>query len=524
MYKKISFLLFFNILLVGAELDYGQVFTDDTEFFGRVLANKILLDDPHSTVVFGRDGVQHNVPSCQVKDVCPKAIIENLKDNSDLINALNQITIIGCGYVGLTMAALFSEVVPKIICFDINQEKINSLKYQKIPIFEPGLSELLFEANTSHHLIFTDNFLDAMQSNIFFICVPTPSDKNGHCDCTYLFKAFDNILDNCDIDEEKIICVKSTVSPGTMEKLCGRLKKSNHNNIHLVYNPEFMREGSALYDVRHRNPVVLASKSQDALQTIEFMYLKMLSSTPYVNFIKTNFASAEMIKYAWNSFSAIRLAYVNELALLCRKLGADIYHIIRGLALSEELLSTKDLVPGPGYGGSCLPKDTRGFAKILEYNGFDESMVHQAIRSNTKHISHLIDDICSYLDDSIEAKTVSLLGLSFKANTNDIRNSPALLIIDALQKKGITIKAFDPKAADEMRSVFPQITYCSCPYEAVTDADCIVILTEWDEIKHLDLGRMANICRQKILIDTRNLFDVQDLKKWEYTYINMGKL
>ncbi len=165
-----------------------------------------------------------------------------------------------------------------------------------------------------------------------------------------------------------------------------------------------------------------------------------------------------------------------------------------------------------------------GIAKILEYNGFDESMVHQAIRSNTKHISHLIDDICSYLDDSIEAKTVSLLGLSFKANTNDIRNSPALLIIDALQKKGITIKAFDPKAADEMRSVFPQITYCSCPYEAVTDADCIVILTEWDEIKHLDLGRMANICRQKILIDTRNLFDVQDLKKWEYTYINMGKL
>jgi UDPglucose 6-dehydrogenase len=436
----------------------------------------------------------------------------------------SQITIVGCGYVGLTMAALFSEVESNIVCFDIDKKKIETLKNSKTPIFEPGLSELLFETSTSHHLRFTDNLLEAMQSNVFFICVPTPSNDNGHCDCTYLFKAFDDILEHCPVEGKKIICVKSTVSPGTMKKLHKRLDEADCNDIHLIYNPEFMREGSALYDVRYRNPVVLASTSEDALQMLESMYRKMLSSASCINFIKTDYASAEVIKYAWNSFSAIRITYVNELAFLCRKLGANIYPVIQGIALSEELLPTKKLLPGPGYGGSCLPKDTRGFSKIIEGQGMQESLVHQAIKSNANHVKQLIEDIFLFLDDFTQEQTVAFLGLSFKANTNDIRNSSAIPIIDALQKRGVLIKAFDPKANEEMKGLYPQVMYCSCPYEAATNADCIVALTEWDQIKHIDLGRIANICRSKVLIDARNLFDVEGLEKHGYRYINMGKL
>jgi UDPglucose 6-dehydrogenase len=337
-----------------------------------------------------------------------------------------------------------------------------------------------------------------------------------------LFQAFDDILNNTSKESLKIICVKSTVSPGTMAKLIKRLHETGRQDIDLAYNPEFMREGSALNDVLHRNPVVLASYSDYALKKLDGIYTRLLGSDK-VNFIKTNFETAEVIKYAWNSFSAIRIAYVNELALLSRKFGADISSIIRGLALSEELLPTKKLIPGPGYGGSCLPKDTTGFSRIIEQEGFSKSMVHQAIDSNKKHVDYLIDDIRSQLKDSGEGNTVTLLGLSFKANTNDIRNAPSINIIRSLLDQGVCVKAFDPKAMSEMKVMFPGVEYYDSPYNAIKNTDCIVVLTEWEEIINLNLTKASSLCRHKKIIDTRNLFNTQILHDLGFDYINMGK-
>lgn len=436
----------------------------------------------------------------------------------------DQITIIGCGYVGLTMAAFLSGGDSKVICFDIDENKILALNNKQNLIYEPGLNELLFNEGLGSHLTFTNNIVDSMSSDIFFICVPTPADALGDCDVRYIFKAFDAILNVEPSGRSKIICVKSAVSPGTLKRLRDRLNEASRDDVCLVYNPEFMREGSAINDIWYKNPIVLASDSIAAVEFIESIYRQIFPVDHPINYIKTNFETAEMIKYAWNSFSAIRLAYVNELALLSRKLGANVYTVIKGLALSEELLPTDCLVPGPGYGGSCLSKDTVSFSKFIEHNGFYDSMVHQAIRSNKKHINQLIEDICWLLGGQISNKKVAILGLSFKAHTNDIRNAPALKIIEVLLQKGFFLTAYDPKAADEMKKIYPRVAYYDCPYEAVRGADCVVVLTEWGGIKNLDLSQVADLCRTKNIFDARNLFEIEVLKKYGYRFINMGKI
>ena len=359
-----------------------------------------------------------------------------------------------------------------------------------------------------------------MDYEIFYICVATPITSNGTCDCSFLYSVFDDIVERCsDTDSFKIICVKSTVPPGTMRKLHEYLVKKKKHTIHLVYNPEFMREGSAIHDISN-NPIVLAGESLDAMQKIENMYNNFLNHT--ISVIKTNFETAEMIKYAWNSFSAIRIAYVNELALLCREFNADIQTVVQGLALSEHLLPTDTISPGPGYGGSCLPKDTVSFSTIMEEKGFSSSIIHRVIKSNKNHIARLIQDLFALLEVSEGQKIVTILGLSFKANTNDIRNAPSIDIIRALTEKGIIVKAYDPQAIHNMKELFPHIQYFDSPYEAIKDTDCIVVLTEWKEIKEIDFDKAALLCNKRVIIDTRNIYDTHMLKKHNFTYLNMG--
>ena len=253
-----------------------------------------------------------------------------------------------------------------------------------------------------------------------------------------------------------------------------------------------MREGSAIHDIYTNNPLVLAGESLDAIQKIENMYGNFLNHK--IKVIKTNFETAEIIKYAWNSFSAMRIAYVNELALLCRALNADISTVVQGLASSERLLPTDVLKPGPGYGGSCLPKDTLSFSKVMKDKGFSSSIIHQVIKSNKNHIERIIQDLFALLGTSKSQKIVTILGLSFKADTNDIRNAPSIDIIRALIEKGIIVKAYDPKAMDNMKELFPHVHYFDSPYEAIKDTDCIVVLTEWEEIKEIDFDKVAVLC------------------------------
>ena len=429
------------------------------------------------------------------------------------------VTIVGCGYVGLTMAGVLLKCGHSVVCVDINRKKIAQLKNKTLPIYEPQLKELLFADESK--ILFVNTLGQAADSEVFFICVATPTEMNGACDYSFLYAAFHEVLDECSkTGESKIVCVKSTVPPGTLRKLHDIIQEKNLP-ISLVYNPEFMREGSALEDVYNTNPIVLAGEFLDAVQRIEELYRPIMHSS--LQIIKTNFETAELIKYGWNAFSALRIAYVNELALLCRAFDADISAVVQGLALSEGLLPTNALKPGPGYGGSCLPKDVLSFSKVVADQGIAHSIIHHIINSNNHHIGTVVQDIYRLLGKSRQKKIITLLGLSYKPCTDDIRNAPAIEIIKALSKRhDIRIHAYDPQAISNTRELFPDITYFDSPYQAMQDADCIVVLTEWDEIKKIDLDKVALLCNKKVIIDTRNIFDTATLKRTGFTYINMG--
>ena len=432
-----------------------------------------------------------------------------------------QVAIVGCGYVGLTLAAILSRENHTVVCVDIQQERIAQLNNKMLPIYEPELEDALFHVPASNAITFIDDIHVAADADIFYLSVSTPTGEKGSCDCSYLRAAFDDVVRVCaDTQSKKIICIKSTVPPGTIRKLHNALVEKGLTHIDVVYNPEFMREGSALRDI-YNNPIVLGGESVDAMQKIEDLYA--YAAKYPIEIIKTNFETAEIIKYAWNAFSAIRIAYVNELALLCRLFGADIEKVIKGFAQSEQVLPTEALRPGPGFGGSCLPKDVASFSKIMEEQGFSCSMMHQALASNANHKKRVIQDVLAALGTTGSRKTVTILGLSFKPNTDDIRNSPAIDLIQALTEKGVWVKAYDPKAMNNMKAKFSQVQYYNSPYNAVMGTDCIVVLTEWDEIKKIDLGKVASLCKKKVLIDTRNIYDTQTAKKHGFHYVSMGK-
>ena len=434
-----------------------------------------------------------------------------------IIDAQQKISIIGCGYVGLTMAAVFANSNNNIICIDVDNNKITALNNKHLPIYEPGLADYLFSNPKNPNIIFSTDLDTTIGSNIYYICVPTPIDEKGDCDTTYLHAAFNAIIPMYE-KNPTIICVKSTVTPGTLRSLQGILEEQQLHHISLIYNPEFMREGCALEDIYYKNPIVLGGQSPKAINHVQKFYHHILGGR--AKFIITNFETAEIIKYAWNSFSAIRIAYINELADLCMKKNGSISKLIEAIALSEDLLPTASLKPGPGYGGSCFPKDTSSFKNLLVHEGFSSSLVQQAIQSNELHKQRVIQTILAHIP---EHGTVTLLGLAFKANTNDIRCAPSIDIIKALLEHNIQIKAYDPKAISEMQRLFPSVKYCQCPYEAVINTDCIVVLTEWEQIKQLDLTKIAQLSKRKCLIDMRNLYNHQELKRCGFMFCDIGE-
>lgn len=433
-----------------------------------------------------------------------------------------RITIIGCGYVGLTCAAILAHAGHTIRCIDTDHHKIDALAQCQLPFYEPGLHELLFDTTQNGSIEFMTSLNYPQSPDIYYICVPTPMNSDGSCDRSYLYAAYDTVLATAGADEPLFICIKSTVPPGTMKTLVDRSQLRNGAPIDLLYNPEFMREGSALQDMRTRNPIVLGAQSQHALNMMKKLLQCALPDTREI--ITTNFETAELIKYSWNSFSAIRIAYINELAQMCQTIGADIAPVTHALACSERLLHTKDLKPGPGFGGSCLPKDTAAFAHVLSGNGLESTLVHRAIESNVCHKKWILRAISDFIEPTQSPQTITLLGLSFKANTDDIRNSVALDIIPLLLQRGVHIKAYDPKAMPAVQRVFANIEYCIDPYDAVQNSDGIIVLTEWQEFKELDLARIACACRKKRIIDTRNIYPPAILKDHDFEYITLGSL
>jgi len=432
------------------------------------------------------------------------------------------VAVIGTGYVGLIAGSGLAEIGHRVICADIDKDKINILNNGQMPIFEPGLSGVVKKNYDNKRLFFTDDVSSAIRnSDIIIIAVGTPMGKNGKANLFALKSVIRSIGEN--LNGYKVICTKSTVPVGTNNLVKSLLTEySGESNFDIVSNPEFLRAGSAVKDFFERNPIVLGSDSEKALEVMKDLYSPLIKKG--LKLITSNLETAETIKYAWNSFSAIRIGYTNELSRFCQTCGADVFKVIQGMSLSEDLLPSKKLRPGPGIGGSCLPKDTSAFVDFAKKLGVDLAIVRASIESNEKQKNFVIKLLYDLLDGSVKGKTIGILGLSFKPNTDDIRMTPAIPLIEQLLNDSAYVKAYDPKAMDNVEALFPEVEYCSSVYDVFKGCNAVVVLTDWSEFKSLDFDRIEEFMAQSIIVDGRNMFDPSTMQKKSFRYTNLGRV
>ncbi len=430
------------------------------------------------------------------------------------------ISVIGSGYVGLVTGACFSEFGVHVTCVDKDEAKIRALQKGQIPIFEPGLTELVHKNTEAGRLQFTTDISGAIgRSLVVFIAVGTPPRGDGSANMAYVEEVAETIAEN--IDSYKVIVTKSTVPVGTGErlrKIIG-LKLKEKIDYDVVSNPEFLREGSAIEDFLRPNRVVIGSESPHAIAILKDLYRPLyLIETP---FVVTNIPTAEMIKYASNAFLATKISFINELANLCERMGADIRQVAKGMGLDGRI-GPKFLHPGPGYGGSCLPKDTRALTQMAKEKGYEMDLLNAVVRVNYRQRILMLDKIRT-ATGGLDGKTLAVLGIAFKPNTDDIRESPAMEIIQGLMESGARIRAFDPVAMSEAGKVLKTVTYCEDAYDAARGADAVLLVTEWNQFRSLDLERLQKLVRTPLFIDLRNVYDEARLKRAGFRYIGVGR-
>lgn len=433
--------------------------------------------------------------------VACSAYLQEVRSNSP-----KRVCIIGTGYLGLATGGVLAELGHYVVCTDIVHTKIKNLQTGSIPIFEPGLEDLVKKNIEKNTLNFTTNASTAIQSSdIILVTVGTPISENGATNLLYIRNAIQTIAEN--LNAYKVICIKSTIPIGTHKKILLWLKEYSPEDAlyDLVLNPEFLREGTALDDLFLRNPIVLGTDSKRARLIMIDLYQPLLAAG--LPLFKTDIVTAESVKYAWNCFSSMRISYINEWSRLCNTIGADIATITSIISLSNELLPNEKLRPGPGLGGSCLPKDLCALintAKELNINMDIVQATQSSSLAQQKYILNLLYKQC----DTVLGKSIAILGLSFKANTNDIRNSASIFIMQELIKKGATIRAYDPQAMSTMKNLIPEVNYCESIEEAASSVDALLILTEWDEFKQIDLAKLKQIMQSPIIIDARNIINL----------------
>jgi UDPglucose 6-dehydrogenase len=431
------------------------------------------------------------------------------------------IGVIGTGYVGLVTGACFAEFGISVTCIDKDAEKIRALKKGKVAFYEPGLEALVKKNIKNGRLKFSTKTSDAVDSSlVIFIAVGTPPRGDGSADMRHVEEVAGEIA--AAIKEYKVIVMKSTVPVGTGARLREVISKRLREQVDfdLVSNPEFLREGSAIEDFMRPNRVVIGSTSQQAIAIMKDLYRPLyLIETPVVI---TNIETAELIKYASNSFLAVKISFINELSRLCERVGADVKLVAKGMGLDQRI-GPKFLHTGPGYGGSCFPKDTRALLSIAGEKGIDLGIVHAAVDANERQKAHMIEKIRAGMGD-IRGKTIAVLGLSFKPNTNDMRDAPAVYIIDRLLKEKAVIRAFDPAAVDDAKEIFGRkIKYARDPYDCVKGADAVVIVTEWNEFRNLDLLKIKKLLEMPFFFDLRNIYDSEKVKKAGLKYFCVGR-
>jgi len=430
------------------------------------------------------------------------------------------IAVVGTGYVGLVTGACFAEFGVHVTCVDKDVDKVDALRKGQIPIYEPGLAEMVGKNRAGGRLDFTTDIAGAVRGALaVFIAVGTPPRGDGSANLAYVENVAETIAHH--LDGYKLIITKSTVPVGTGERLRKIIGKNlkEHLDFDIVSNPEFLREGSAIEDFLRPNRVVIGTNSPQAEAIMKDLYRPLyLIETP---FIVTDVATAEMIKYASNAFLATKISFINEMANLCEKVGADVHQVAKGMGLDGRI-GPKFLHPGPGYGGSCLPKDTLALVQMAKQNECELELLNAVIRVNTKQKAVMVQKILQALEGA-DGKNLGVLGLAFKPNTDDIREAPAIEIIQALLKAGVKISAFDPAAMHEARKVLKGIRYCEDPYDTARNADALVLITEWNEFRNLDLSRLRQSVRNPIFIDLRNVYDEQRMKQAGFRYVGVGR-
>lgn len=434
------------------------------------------------------------------------------------------ICVIGTGYVGLVTGSCFAEFGCQVVCADVDAEKIARLERGEMPIYEPGLEDLVTRNVREGRLTFTTNTPEAVAASlVVFIAAPTPPCEDGSTDLSFVEAVAREVAGA--MDGYKVIVNKSTVPVGTAEKVRGWVAEEHarlNRNVRfsVASNPEFLREGAAIGDFMRPDRVVIGTDDEEATAILKSLYRPLfLIETPIV---LTNVVTAELTKYAANAFLATKVSFINEIANLCESVGADVHQIARGIGLDNRI-GKKFLHPGPGFGGSCFPKDTRSIAHYAKAASSPLEIVEAVIRVNERQHALMIDKIEALLDGDVRGKRVAVLGLSFKPETDDMRDSPAVTIIRGLQDRGAEIQAFDPKAMEEAQKLLPGIALAESAYEACRDADAMVILTEWNQFRMLDLERIKGLLRQPLIADLRNIYEPGPMRDAGFTYVCVGR-
>ena len=435
---------------------------------------------------------------------------------------MNKISIIGTGYVGLVTGVGMAEFGNQVICTDIDKTKIDNLNSGILPIYEPGLEEIIKKNVKYNRLSFSSNVKESIiESDVIVIAVGTPEAENGQADMSFVLSVAETISNN--LNSYKLVVTKSTVPIGSGKRIVDLIndRVNNQKLFDYVSNPEFLREGSALKDFLWPDRVIIGTDSEKAYGIMRNVYRPL-----YINknpITRTSIETAEMIKYASNSFLALKISYINEIANLCEAVGADVHKVANAMG-QDGRISDKFLHPGPGFGGSCFPKDLEALLSISEDNNVKMKTVEAAIIANNNQKKRMVKKLINLFKENIKNKKIAILGLAFKANTNDIRESSSINMIKSLVSKGVSINAYDPIANNEMGKIINNINYFDNLYDAVNNVDAVVVMTEWNEFRSLDLKKIKSKMSGNVFLDTRNIISMEELSSIGFVYDNVGRI
>ncbi|RXR30427.1 UDP-glucose dehydrogenase family protein [Sphingobium fluviale] len=432
-----------------------------------------------------------------------------------------RITMIGSGYVGLVSGACFADFGHEVVCVDKDKSKIDALLGGKIPIFEPGLDHLVATNVAAGRLRFTTDLAEGVKdADAVFIAVGTPSRRgDGHADLSYVYGAAKEIAGA--INGFTVIVDKSTVPVGTGDEVERIIRAANPDaDFAVVSNPEFLREGAAIDDFKRPDRVVIGGDDPRALEVMQQIYRPLaLGRSPIIEMSRRG---AELTKYAGNAFLATKITFINEIADLCEKVGADVQDVARGIGLDNRI-GSKFLHAGPGYGGSCFPKDTLALLKTSQDYDAPQRIVEAVVAVNDNRKRAMGRKVIAACGGDVRGKTVAVLGLTFKPNTDDMRDSPAIAVVQTLQDAGATVRAYDPEGMEQAKLVLDNVSYCTNSYEAMEGADALVIVTEWDAFRALDLDRVKSLLKQPVLVDLRNVYPREMVEKAGFRYTAIGR-